>query len=49
MKVFLTGASGFIGAHVTRALLTKGHSVMTLVMPDDPMWRLEDVREQVAE
>jgi len=48
MRVFLTGASGFIGAHITRALLTRGHSVMTLVMPDDPMSRLEDVREQVA-
>lgn len=48
MRVFLTGASGFIGAHVVRALLARGHSVMTLVMPDDPMWRLKDVSGQFA-
>lgn len=48
MKVFLTGASGFIGAHVTRALLARGHSVMALVKPENPMWRLKDVRGQFA-
>lgn len=48
MKVFLTGASGFIGAHVMRALLANAHSVMALVMPDDPMWRLKDERGQFA-
>lgn len=46
MRVFLTGASGFIGAHVTRALLASGHSVMALVKPANPMWRLKDVRGQ---
>jgi nucleoside-diphosphate-sugar epimerase len=48
MRVFITGASGFIGAHVTRALLARGHSVMALAMPNDPMWRLKDVRGQFA-
>jgi UDP-glucuronate 4-epimerase len=27
MKIFLTGAAGFIGSHVAHALLEKGHSV----------------------
>ena len=48
MRVFLTGASGFIGAHVMRALLARGHSVVALVMPGDPTWRLKDVRGQFA-
>lgn len=43
MKVFLTGASGFIGSHVARALLENGHHVAALVMPDDPMPRLQNL------
>jgi UDP-glucuronate decarboxylase len=48
MRVFLTGASGFIGAHVTRSLLANGHSIVALVKPDNPMWRLKDVRGQFS-
>ena len=43
MKVFLTGASGFIGSHVAKTLLENGHHVAALVMPDDPMPRLQDI------
>jgi nucleoside-diphosphate-sugar epimerase len=48
VKVFVTGASGFIGAHVTRALLARGHSVMALAMPGDPLWRLQNETHQFA-
>jgi nucleoside-diphosphate-sugar epimerase len=47
MRVLVTGASGFIGAHVTRTLLERNHSVAALVMPDDPMTRLKALRDSV--
>ncbi|PLX95035.1 MAG: NAD-dependent dehydratase [Desulfuromonas sp.] len=31
MKIFLTGATGFVGHHIIQALLTRGHSVRCLV------------------
>jgi dihydroflavonol-4-reductase len=34
MKAFVTGATGFIGAHLTRALLRDGHQVRALVRPE---------------
>ena len=30
MKVFLTGATGFIGAYVLRELLSQGHDLLCL-------------------
>ncbi len=36
MKVLVTGATGFIGSHVTRMLLDEGHDVRALVQPGAP-------------
>jgi uncharacterized protein YbjT (DUF2867 family) len=33
MKIFLTGATGFIGGHIVRALSDRGHQVTCLVRP----------------
>lgn len=33
MRVFLTGATGFIGGHILRALVDRGHQVTCLVRP----------------
>lgn len=33
MKIFLTGANGFIGRHLTRHLAAAGHEVLALVRP----------------
>ncbi len=35
MKVFLTGATGFVGSHLLRRLLAEGHSVRALVRDVD--------------
>lgn len=47
-RLFLTGASGFIGSHVTRAALAAGSQVAALVMPGDPLTRLQDVVGQMT-
>jgi len=48
MRVFLTGASGFIGSHVARLLLNVGCDVLALTLPDDPLWRLQDVAARLT-
>jgi dihydroflavonol-4-reductase len=49
-SVFLTGASGFIGSHVLRALVEAGHPVRALRRPDSaPLPPLEGVREVMGD
>lgn len=48
MKVFLTGASGFVGSHVARTLLTRGCEVAVLARPANPLWRLRGVADQLT-
>ena len=43
MRVLLTGATGFIGSHLARALVHHGHEVFALVRPTASLWRLADV------
>ena len=43
MKVFITGATGFIGSHVTRLLLSEGCEVHALVRESSDLWRINDV------
>lgn len=35
MRVAITGATGYLGAHIARALLMAGHHVQLLVLPDE--------------
>jgi len=48
MKVFLTGASGFVGAHVARVLLAAGCRVAALVRPGRSLWRLADSADRLT-
>jgi nucleoside-diphosphate-sugar epimerase len=40
-RVVLTGATGFVGANLTRRLLSDGHEVHLLIRPESDLWRLE--------
>lgn len=43
MKIFLTGASGFIGSHLTRLLVRQGQEVYALLRPESNPWRIRDL------
>jgi nucleoside-diphosphate-sugar epimerase len=43
MRIFLTGAGGFVGANMARRLLKEGHEVHISVRKSTNAWRLEDV------
>ncbi len=47
-KVFITGASGFIGANVTRSFIKKGYDVHLLLKSHKNIWRLQDILPSVT-
>src|ERR1051325_11284686 len=46
-RVLLTGATGFIGSHITRQLVRGGHEVHALVRPQTDLWRLKDIESSL--
>ncbi len=49
MKIFLTGASGFIGSHVARALVKEGiHEVAALIRSTSSLWRLQECVNRIT-
>jgi len=47
IPVLITGASGFIGSHLTRRLVSEGARVTALVFPDCPRTRLSDIEGKI--
>ncbi len=43
VRVFVTGASGFIGSHLCRRLLREGARVFAFLRRDSDMWRVRDI------
>lgn len=46
-RVLVTGAAGFLGAHLTRQLVSEGHEVIALLRPADDRSRIVDLLPQL--
>jgi nucleoside-diphosphate-sugar epimerase len=46
-KVFITGASGFIGSNLTRRSLDKGAEVFINIRKTSDIWRIRDILDEV--
>lgn len=47
MRVLITGATGFLGSHLARALLQAGHEVVAAHRSASSRWRLRDVEARL--
>jgi nucleoside-diphosphate-sugar epimerase len=47
MKVLLTGATGFIGSHLARLLVSGGHQVTAIIKPSTSRWRIADLKDAI--
>lgn len=48
MRCFVTGATGFVGSHASRRLLSEGCAVAALVRPSANRWRIADIERSLA-
>ncbi|AMA59307.1 NAD-dependent epimerase/dehydratase family protein [Bradyrhizobium sp. CCGE-LA001] len=47
MRIFVTGASGFLGSYLVTDLVARGHEVVVLLRPASSDWRLGEVRDRL--
>jgi CDP-paratose synthetase len=48
MKILITGSTGFLGSHLTKALVNEGHEVIILKRSFSDTWRIADVLPKVT-
>src|SRR5947209_17926339 len=48
MKIFITGATGFVGAHVARTLAAEGAGLRLLMRPTSRIDNIADLRADVV-
>lgn len=48
MRIFVTGATGFLGSYVVADLIEQGHDVAALLRPGARSWRLSDKLDQLS-
>ena len=46
--ILVTGATGFVGSHVARKLVSQGADVHILVRPTSNLWRLNDIIPKIS-
>ena len=46
-RIFVTGATGFVGANLVRALLKKNYEIHILLRKDAKIWRIKDIKKQL--
>lgn len=47
-SIFVTGGTGFIGAHLVRRLVKERAQVHVLVRSSSSLWRLDDIRDSIT-
>lgn len=47
MRVLVTGATGYVGACLTRRLLELGHDIHIFVRPESNKWRIADIAHEL--
>ena len=43
MKILITGATGFVGSHVTKLIVNQGHEVHAIIRENANTWRIDDI------
>jgi nucleoside-diphosphate-sugar epimerase len=47
MRIFITGATGFLGSYLAADLVARGQDVVALVRPGSDLWRLAELRPRL--
>ncbi|OIJ10769.1 epimerase [Anaerobacillus arseniciselenatis] len=48
MKILITGATGFLGSHLTKALIKEGHNVTILKRSFSDTWRIASIEKKLT-